>query len=107
MNKRLSFELLLAVVLCGLSFSACGKLLGTKISEDKFVSYYVDFLAAQDSLGKDPVTTGKILTSLNKKYDVTQAQYDNTIKYYSENPEDWERFFGKVIAVAQQRRTGH
>jgi hypothetical protein len=107
MNSR-ALAILLAFILgTSLLFTSCGKLFGSKIPEEKFVSYYIDLLAAQDSLGKDPATTGKILTTLNKKYDVSAEQYDRTIKFYSDNPDEWERFFSRAITVAQQRKTGH
>lgn len=107
MNSRVWVILVTFILGSSLLFSSCGKLFGSKIPEEKFVSYYIDFLAAQDSLGKDPATTGKILTALNKKYDVSAEQYDRTIKFYSDNPDEWEKFFSHAITVAQQRKTGH
>lgn len=107
MNKRTRLLAILAAVACFFVFMSCGKLFGTKIPEEKFVSYYVDYIVAQDSLGRDTASTAKILETLNKKYDVTQKQYDNTIKYYSENPDDWDKFFEKVIDLAQKKRAGH
>ena len=100
MSKRL----VLLLVFTALFFAGCDKLLNRKIPEDTFVSYYIDYLAAQDSLGKDPAATQKILTTLNAKYKVTPALYEKTLQYYSEEPDRWEAFFDKVTAEIQKKR---
>ncbi len=100
MNKRL----IIWVLALGMFYAGCGKVFNSKIPEDTFVSFYIDLTMAQDSLGKDPVVTGKILTELNKKYKVTPERYQNTLQYYSEDPDRWDAFFEKVSAAILKKR---
>ncbi len=86
-------------------FIALVSLAGCKprISESKFVNYYIDFVVMQDSLGRDKGSTDKIIDALDKKYSVTRKEYEATIDYYSADTERWELFFNKVIKEAQKR----
>ena len=86
-------------------FTAALSLTGCRprISESKFVNYYIDFVVMQDSLGRDKVSTDKIIDVLDKKYGVTRKEYEATIDYYSAETERWELFFNKVIKEAKKR----
>ncbi len=75
----------------------------SRIPESKFVSYYIDFVVMQDSLGRDKASTDKIIDALDKKYSVTRKEYEATIDYYSADTERWELFFNKVIKEAQKK----
>ena len=85
--------------------TGCNLFNASKMSESKFVDYYIDFVIQQDSLGKDFATTHKIQESLNKKYKVSQKEFDETLKYYSAEAPRWETFFTKVLAEVKKRQT--
>lgn len=87
------------VFIAVLSLTGCK----SRISESKFVNYYIDFVVMQDSLGRDKGSTDKIIDALDKKYGVTRKEYEATIDYYSADTERWELFFNKVIKEAQKR----
>lgn len=36
-----------------------------------------------------------------KKFDVNEFEYDETIKYYNDDPERWQKFFDEVIAYIE------
>ena len=84
--------------------TGCNIFRTSHIPESKFVNYYIEFVIMQDSLGKDKVSTTKILEHLNKKYQITQAQYESTLQYYGEEPARWEEFFNKVLAEVKKRQ---
>jgi len=87
--------ILLSVIL----FAGCK----ARMSESKFINYYIDFVVMQDSLGRDKASTDKIIDALDKKYGVTRKEYEATINYYSAEQERWESFFDKVLVEAKKR----
>ena len=100
-NKYIIALVLMAVAVFGYRYYASH----TKLSEEVFMSYYIELTIAQDSLGSDSVTTKKILTSLNSKYKTSEAQYKSTIAYYNESSERWDKFFTKVVDEVKRRQT--
>lgn len=63
-----------------------------RLSEDTFVNVYTDLVITEDTIaaGKDfkKVVFGR--------YNITEQTYNNTVAYYNEKPEKWEKFFQKV-----------
>lgn len=76
-----------------LFFAGCND----RIPEEKFRSVYKDLLVAQDSLGRDPEAVTKIKEGLYKKHGITGEQFDQTVRYYKENPKEWETFYTSLI----------
>lgn len=72
------------------------------IPEDKFVKVYVDLLIAKDTTSNDPIPLDSLKSIVLNKYNVSTEQYDNTIDLYNDSPEDWEAFFEKAIAYAEE-----
>ena len=99
--NRILFSFLFLFIL--LSASGCNLFRASRMSESTFIKYYIDFVALQDSLGRDKVNTEKIIEVLDKKYDVTKEQYIATINYYSKESVRWEEFFDKVLAELKKR----
>jgi hypothetical protein len=71
---------------------------------EKFLNYYIDMLIMQDSLGRDSVSTQRIMTELNKKYDVTPKEYQATLDYYRDEPKEWSVFFDEAVTLVQKRQ---
>ena len=64
----------------------------TRLNEDTFVNVYTDLVIAEDT-----ITAGRDFKKLVfGKYNITEQTYNNTVAYYNEKPEKWEKFFQKV-----------
>lgn len=73
------------------------------VSEDKFIKVYTDLIIAQDT-ANTAFTLDEVKRAVFAKYKVTDEDYNNTFKYYNENPERWEIFFDKAIAYLESQR---
>lgn len=62
------------------------------IPEEKFISIYVEILAAQDTLGTSAMFIKPELEKILKRNGVSRKLYDETIKFYMKNPEDYKAF---------------
>jgi hypothetical protein len=89
MHFRYSFLLLLI----SLSVIGCSH----RINEDKFILIYSDLVIAQDTL-KSNNNPAEIKNTVFKKYNVTEKEYSETLKYYNSDPRRWEAFFNKTIS---------
>ena len=72
--------------------------------EEKFISFYYDYVIAQDSLGYDVETANRVREELFIKYQTTERMYLKTIDYYSEDPRRWDVFFEKVMKKMEETR---
>jgi hypothetical protein len=70
------------------------------IDEDKFVEIYSDLLIAGDT-----TSVAEAKDIVFPRYNISEDEYQNTVEYYNNNPEEWETFFNKVIAHIEQKRT--
>lgn len=70
----------------------------------KFVSFYADYITAQDSSGFNTETSSKIRENLYVRYGITAQEYQETVNDLKENKTDWESFFNEVIAELEKRR---
>jgi hypothetical protein len=72
-----------------------------QIEEKKFVKIYSEMIFMQDtsSLSK-PTIKEKVL----KKFNVSENDYNNTVKYFNEEPEKWQNFFDSVIVYIERSR---
>jgi hypothetical protein len=68
-----------------------------RINEDKFILVYSDLVIAQDTL-KTNNSLNAIKSTVFRKYDVTEKEYNETLKYYNSDPRKWEEFFNKTIS---------
>lgn len=73
------------------------------VSEDKFIKVYTDLVIAQDTTGRVSELS-QIKKRVFAKYSITEQDYNNTFKFYNENPERWEAFFDKAIAYLESQR---
>jgi len=90
----------LLVILFLFLFAGCSN----RINEDKFVLVFSDLVIAQDSLGNN-FKQDAVKTTVFKKYNITNKEYDATLAYYNSNPKKWDQFFNKAIAHLEDLRT--
>jgi hypothetical protein len=94
------FLLLNLTFSAGIFFYSCSD--REPVGRDKMVRIYTDLLLAQDSLTFKSNVPGKnalqdsVKQGIFRKYNVSSADYENTINYYNENPEYWESFFTRT-----------
>ena len=70
----------------------------SKIEEKKFVKVYSEMIFMQDT---SSYTQSEIKVKVLKKFDVKEFEYDETIKYYNDDPERWQKFFDEVIVYIE------
>ncbi len=75
------------------------------LSEDKFISVYVDLLINQDTLSYKQIPIDSIKALVFTKHDITEEQYYNTLDKYNSSPEEWEAFFDKALLYAEELKT--
>jgi hypothetical protein len=94
------------VVLLALMGLACNRTSRHNlIGQKKFVNVLVDIHLA-DGMADDNLkhNTGMLLDSASlygsvfRKYDVTRAQFDSTMVYYSKHPDDFQKLYNRVTA---------
>ena len=68
------------------------------IEQDKLVLVYTDLLIIQDTVSSKDKSLDSLRNSVFSGYNVTQEEYENTIKYYNEDIIRWEVFFDKVTS---------
>jgi hypothetical protein len=62
------------------------------------VLIYTDLLIAQDTTFVNETNLDSLISSVLKRYDVFEDEYEKTIEYYNEDIKRWEGFFDKVTA---------
>jgi hypothetical protein len=97
-NRTKSSGLLL--IFSFLFISACEK--NPAIPEDKFIKVYVDLLILQDTTSTENASLDSLKSIVFTKYSISPEQYDETIRFYNEEPKRWEEFFDKAIAYAEK-----
>ena len=75
------------------------------VPEDEFIKIYVDILVAQDTLTDNSISTDSLKTLILQKYNITDSIYTNTIEYYNNNPDKWERIFEDAIKQVEELKT--
>ncbi|HPI37364.1 MAG TPA: DUF4296 domain-containing protein [Ignavibacteriaceae bacterium] len=104
MKKQKFLLTLFLIVLTGVLISYFAFFDTQVMPEEKFVSFYYDYVIAQDSLGYDVETAKKVREELFVKYQTNERMYIKTIDYYSEDPKRWEIFFDKVMKKMEDTR---
>ena len=64
------------------------------IPDEKFIKVYVDLLILQDTTNTDSLS---LKTLVFKNHNVSDEEYNATIRYYNSEPKKWEEFFDKAI----------
>jgi hypothetical protein len=80
-----------------------------RIPEGKFINLLVDLHLGNAIVSEKrslkityQLDSASMYGSIFGKYDVTRAQFDSTMLYYSEKPEDFQKVFNKVTAKLKQ-----
>lgn len=69
------------------------------IEEKKFVKIYTDMIFMQDTSSSSQL---EIKKEVLKRFNVNEIDYDNTIKFYNDDPERWQPFFDSVITYIEK-----
>lgn len=77
--------------------AACGSKLS--IPENDFVKVYADMTIMQDT---SSLNQNKIRETVLKKFNYTEQDYNQTIRYFNEDSERWTKFFDKVISYLEE-----
>ena len=91
LSLNLFFLIYISVVLISCTNSS-------KIEEKKFVKIYAEMIFMQDT---SSYSQSMIKTKVLQKFDVKEFEYDETIKYYNDDPERWQKFFDEVIVYIE------
>lgn len=70
-----------------------------QIEEKKFVEIYSEMIFMQDSTS---LPQPEIKNIVLKKFGVSKNDFDETIKFYNEEPERWQKFFDSTIAYIER-----
>ena len=82
------------------SFAGCSK---SHLDEDKFIIVYTDIIMAQDTLGRRN-SLDYIKRTVFKRNNISEQEYDMTLKYYNDDPVRWEQFFDKAIVYLEKKK---
>lgn len=74
------------------------------IPEEEFVKVYVDILVMQDTLQDKTIPPDSIRAIVLKQHNISDSVYTNTISYYNESDERWEKFFDKAIRYVEEKK---
>jgi hypothetical protein len=78
-----------------LLISGCEK---APVPEDTLVKVYADLVIARDTVAHASVSKNELDMKVFRKYNITRKDYVESIKSINKDPEQWEKFFDKVIA---------
>ena len=70
-----------------------------QIEEKKFVEIYSEMIFMQDSTS---LPQPEIKNIVLKKFGVSKNDFDETIKFYNEEPERWQKFFDSTIVYIEK-----
>lgn len=71
------------------------------IPESDFIKIYADMTIMQDTLR---IPQKEISEKVLSKYNFTNQDYERTINYYDQHPDQWPKFFDKVIEYLEELR---
>ena len=87
---------LLCLIFISFIIISCSK--SFRIEEKKFVKMYAEMIFMQDT---SSYSQSEIKLTVLKKFNVKEFEYDETIKYYNNDPERWQKFFDEVIVYIE------
>jgi hypothetical protein len=68
------------------------------IDEKQFIKIYADMIFMQDT---SSLSQFSIKEKVLAKYKISENDFDNTIKFYNEDPEKWQPFFDSVVVYIE------
>lgn len=71
------------------------------IEEKKFVKIYTDMILMQDTSSSSQL---EIKNEVLKRFNISEKDYDITIKFYNDDPERWQPFFDSVITYIEKMK---
>ena len=75
------------------------------LPEEKFIEVYVDILVAEDTTAQKSFSSDSLKTIVLSKHNTTEIVYQNTIDYYNESSDRWEKFFDEVITYVEKLKS--
>lgn len=92
-----SFLIIVGLFVFVLIIQSCNQ--NPKVEEKKFIKLYAEMIFMQDSTSlSQPEIKNKVI----KKFGVSKNDFDETIKYYNEEPELWQSFFDSTIVYLEK-----
>ncbi|MGQ9798016.1 MAG: DUF4296 domain-containing protein [Ignavibacterium sp.] len=67
------------------------------VEEDKFVKVYVELISAPDSISVDSTKFFDYKKKVFSNFNLTEKDYEQTVKFYNKDPKRWGDFFNKVV----------
>lgn len=98
----MKLRLILLIVLMQIFFVSCDN--DSKIDEEKFIGFYADMSLAADTIGFDTESLKNIRLKLHEKYGTNEKMFNNTLKYFHDDPKRWDTFFTKVMDKLESER---
>lgn len=92
-----SISLVLFLLIISISLQSCKK--SPVIDEDKFVKIYAEMIFMQDT---SSLSQPAIKVSVLKNFSVKEIDYANTVKFYNDDPERWQKFFDSTLAYIER-----
>jgi hypothetical protein len=96
MRNHSIFSVLFFLII-SIGLQSCKK--SPSIDENKFVKLYTEMIFMQDTSSLSQLA---IKDSVLKKFSVKEFDYVNTVKFYNDDPERWQRFFDSTLAYMER-----
>jgi hypothetical protein len=96
--KQMNDLKIILITFAILGFISCSD--SPPIEEKKLVKIYSDMIFLQDTTQLSQV---EIKKSVLKKYKINHSEYDETILFYNQKPERWQKFFDSVIVYIEKK----
>jgi hypothetical protein len=110
MNRYLTFLVIVTAILTGSCNGTQDGASGKIIPEDKMVSLLMDMHLTEAVLTKDDRAPDQkanlalsYYPSVLEKYDVTRAQVDSSVYWYTRHPKIYNRIYEKVVANLEKK----
>lgn len=104
MTNRFPSFYFIIIILTFIFFLSSGCEQNKVIEEGKFIEIYTDIIIAKDTTSGNSQSKDAVIKNILAKYKVTLDDYKNTVQYYNQDSERWEKFFAKAIAYLEETR---
>lgn len=74
------------------------------IDEDRFVKLYSDLILSNETISGSSLSPDTVLQRTLTKYSVSLDEYKQTLEYYNEDSERWEKFFTKAVTYLEEKK---
>lgn len=75
------------------------------VPEETLILIYTDLMFAQDTAQVSTKNIDSLRAEVFNRYFVSENDYLNTIEFYNEYPERWEKFFERVIEYVESLKS--